>query len=396
MRCPRLAFILIPALAILCLQSLLAKEKSQYWMGSFAKYVQIAGATRVGSDTCVSCHADVAGNFRHAFHAQQGVECEDCHGPGSLHVDGKGDVTKIIRFSARPPDAANGVCLSCHVQDAPVRSWMAGTHAAEHVRCTECHQTHTRAPQAGALARLAFDTTTPGSITFAERLQPESTVKMAPREQINESCLKCHQSQRAEMSLPYHHPLQEGKVTCVDCHNPHGGPAGKNLRVANVNQLCLSCHAQYRGPYMYQHPPVNESCLICHSPHGSPNVGMLSVSQPALCLQCHAGHHDGASLPLADRCTNCHASIHGTDVPTPSGGSRFVDKGGVGVPREPAAATAMRQSRPWASVPLVPAHARAVPRSSPMVVAPSLGPLSSQYQPGLVPSHTKESPAAAR
>ena len=29
----------------------------------------------------------------------------------------------------------------------------------------------------------------------------------------------------------------------------------------------------------------------------------------------------------ADRCTNCHGSIHGTDTPTPSGGSRFIDKG---------------------------------------------------------------------
>ena len=223
--------------------------------------MQITGATRVGTDTCVQCHRDVTSNFRHAFHALQGVECEDCHGPGSLHVEGSGDVAKIISFRSRPAEGANGVCLSCHVQDAAVRNWMAGTHAAEHVRCTECHQIHTQAAQAAAPARLAFDTTTPGSVTFAERLQPESTVRLAPRGQINESCLKCHQSQRAEMSLPYHHPLQEGKVTCVDCHNPHGGPAGKNLRVANVNQLCLSCHAQYRGPYMYQHPPVNENCL---------------------------------------------------------------------------------------------------------------------------------------
>jgi len=388
MRYPHLAVDAILVLAFLSPQSLSAKEKSTYWIRSFAKYVQITGATRVGTDTCVQCHRDVTSNFRHAFHALQGVECEDCHGPGSLHVEGSGDVAKIISFRSRPAEGANGVCLSCHVQDAAVRNWMAGTHAAEHVRCTECHQIHTQAAQAAAPARLAFDTTTPGSVTFAERLQPESTVRLAPRGQINESCLKCHQSQRAEMSLPYHHPLQEGKVTCADCHNPHGGPAGKNLRVANVNQLCLSCHAQYRGPYMYQHPPVNENCLICHSPHGSPNVGMLSVSQPALCLQCHAGHHDGASLPLADRCTNCHGSIHGTDVPTPSGGSRFVDKGGVGVPSEPATASAMRQSRRWAAVPLVAAHARAVSRGSPMVVAPSLGPLSAPYQPGLVPSHS--------
>ena len=374
-----------------CTYTVIAKEKPEYWNGSFAKYVEVPGATRVGAESCSTCHSDVAKDFRHAFHSQRGVECEDCHGPGSLHVDGNGDVTKIINLRSRAADAANGVCLSCHVQAAAVRNWMGGTHAAEHLRCTDCHQVHSQAPQASApVARMAFDTTTPGSVTFAERLQPESAVKMAPGEQINESCLKCHQSQRAQMSLPYHHPLPEGKLTCLDCHNPHGGPGGKNLRVANVNQLCLSCHAQYRGPYMYQHPPVNEDCLICHSPHGSPNIGMLSVSQPALCLQCHAGHHDGASLPLADRCTNCHASIHGTDVPTPRGGSRFVDKGNVGVPSEPGSAAAMRQAQARTSMPLVTAHAptnTVLPSAMRSGLRGGASTFSTRNQPALVPSH---------
>jgi hypothetical protein len=53
---------------------------------------------------------------------------------------------------------------------------------------------------------------------------------------------------------------------------------------------------------------------------------MLTVSQPALCLQCHSAHHNGASLPPVDRCTNCHNSIHGTDIPSATGGSKFIDK----------------------------------------------------------------------
>jgi predicted CXXCH cytochrome family protein len=66
--------------------------------------------------------------------------------------------------------------------------------------------------------------------------------------------------------------------------------------------------------------------MKCHTAHGSPNRNLLSVSQPALCLQCHAAHHNGASLPLVDRCTNCHTAIHGTDTPGPTGGSDFIDK----------------------------------------------------------------------
>jgi predicted CXXCH cytochrome family protein len=323
------------ALAILTSPPLVAKERSKYWAGAYSKFTEIAGAERVGSETCVSCHAEVSKNFRHAFHAQQGVECEDCHGAGSLHVKGNGDVTKIVNFRSRTAEQADGVCLNCHAQNEKVRHWIAGAHATSHVKCIECHLTHTQSAPSLTASHMNFDTMAPGHVTFVKNIVPESSVRMERRSALNDTCLKCHQTERAQTYLPYHHPLREGKITCVDCHDPHGGAAGNNLTMANANQLCLSCHAQYRGPFMYQHPPVTENCMICHSPHGSPNSNLLTVSLPALCLQCHTGHHDGAGLPLVDRCTNCHGSIHGTDVPTPTGGSRFVDKGGLGVPGFP-------------------------------------------------------------
>jgi predicted CXXCH cytochrome family protein len=319
------ATIVALSLLLLCLPSS-AQKKSHSWSYRAADSPQIPGAARVGSDVCTTCHSEVATNFRHAYHAQQGVECEDCHGSGSLHVEGGGDVSKIIAFSKRPAGEADQACLACHARDERVRHWASGSHAANHVRCTECHQIHGRALKAANEGRLSFDTATRGAF-LASSVSPETDVKLRPPSATNSTCLKCHQTEAAQLSMPYHHPLREGKMSCVDCHDPHGGPAGNNLRVANVNQLCLGCHAQYRGPYAYQHPPVTENCMLCHTAHGSPNTNLLSVSEPALCLQCHAGHHNGAGLPLADRCTNCHVSIHGTDVATPSGGSRFVDKG---------------------------------------------------------------------
>jgi predicted CXXCH cytochrome family protein len=323
------AFTLAFLSLVLCVPCI-AGEKSQYSISTFAKYVEIPGATAMGSDTCTTCHDQIGKDYRHAYHAQQGVECEQCHGPGSLHVQGGGDVSKIISFRQRPSADANGVCLSCHVRDASVRNWMTGPHASNKVRCIDCHQTHTykkpELPTAASFAGAA-DVMSPAHVTNVEDLVPEAKPIMQPRWQANDACLRCHESERGQMSLPYHHPLREGKMSCADCHDPHGGPTGNNLRVANTNQLCLSCHAQYRGPFAYQHPPVTENCMLCHTAHGSPNTNLLSVSEPALCLQCHAGHHNGAGLPLADRCTNCHGSIHGTDTPTPSGGSRFIDKG---------------------------------------------------------------------
>src|SRR3974377_876540 len=105
----------------------MATKKSTESIASYAKYVQIPGAKEVGSETCTTCHEAIAKNFGHAFHAQQGVECEDCHGPGGLHVDGGGDVTKIVAFSKRSQAEANGVCLSCHARNEKIRNWVAGS-----------------------------------------------------------------------------------------------------------------------------------------------------------------------------------------------------------------------------------------------------------------------------
>ncbi|MDE3187648.1 MAG: hypothetical protein KGM96_09025, partial [Acidobacteriota bacterium] len=244
--------------------------------GLFSKYLQIPGAKPVGSDTCASCHADVAKNFRHAFHALQGVACEDCHGNGSLHVEGGGDVSKIIVLPKRPAAEANGVCLNCHAQDENTRHWATGVHAANDVRCIDCHQVHAPAVKAAGTMRTGFDTQTHGARN-ADLVSPETNVFVESRSQINAACLRCHRTEQAQLSMPYHHPLREGKMSCADCHDPHGGASGRNLRVANVNELCMSCHAQYRGPFAYQHPPVSENCLNCHTAHGSPNTNLLTV-----------------------------------------------------------------------------------------------------------------------
>ena len=267
----------------------------------FSKFVEISGAEKVGADQCAQCHTELAKSYHRSSHSLQGVACEQCHGAGSLHVaEGAYSKEKIISFRDRSAEEANGVCLGCHAKSDHVRNWFAGPHQAQDLKCIDCHTIH---GQGHGEARA-----------------------IESRRQLNDNCLRCHRKQDAEADLPYHHPLREAKMSCVDCHDPHGGSAGNNLNSANTNDLCFKCHAEFQGPFAYQHPPVSEDCMKCHSAHGSPNQNLLAVSQPALCLQCHSAHHNGASLPLVDRCTNCHNAIHGSDVPSATGGSVFVDK----------------------------------------------------------------------
>jgi len=70
-------------------------------------------------------------------------------------------------------------------------------------------------------------------------------------------------------------PLPEGAMSCDDCHNPHGSLTSPLLKTNTVNETCYQCHAEKRGPFLFEHAPVRESCLNCHTPHGSNQATLL-------------------------------------------------------------------------------------------------------------------------
>ena len=172
-------------------------------------------------------------------------------------------------------------------------------------------------------------------------MQKVSTNSLLARSTINETCARCHQQQRAEFNKRSHMPLPEGKMSCVDCHNPHGSVTKPLLKADSTNTVCYACHAEKRGPMLWEHAPVRESCTNCHSPHGSNHDKLLVASRPQLCQQCHSpsvGHpgqfYRGDQTAAAGQvlggvtsqrvvgrsCQNCHSQIHGSNHPA---GARF-------------------------------------------------------------------------
>jgi DmsE family decaheme c-type cytochrome len=128
-------------------------------------------------------------------------------------------------------------------------------------------------------------------------------------------------------------PLREGKMTCSSCHNPHGTVTPALLKENSTNETCYACHAEKRGPFLWEHPPVTENCTNCHDPHGSNHERMLKVAKPRLCQQCHIetlhptrpfGRDTAASLKfvLGRSCSNCHVNIHGSNHPSGSAFTR--------------------------------------------------------------------------
>ena len=87
---------------------------------------------------------------------------------------------------------------------------------------------------------------------------------------------------------PFAHPVRHGKMSCSDCHSTHGFAGDGMMTRQTVNDTCYECHAEMRGPFLWEHAPVPEDCGNCHDPHGSNYAGMLSMRPPTLCQGCHS------------------------------------------------------------------------------------------------------------
>ena len=102
-------------------------------------------------------------------------------------------------------------------------------------------------------------------------------------------------------------------------------------RENTVNETCTTCHAEYRGPFLWEHQPVTEDCTNCHDPHGSAQPSLLKMRTPFLCQHMSRGRgasvhrstrHKGlpGGMPsaylLAGGCINCHSQVHGSNHPS--------------------------------------------------------------------------------
>jgi DmsE family decaheme c-type cytochrome len=259
----------------------------------------------VGSDTCKGCHEDAFKSYVKNVHGKKyvpgapenGQGCEACHGPGKVHVDKGGGKGTIMAFKQVENSAQkSGACLACHESGKKITFWNMGKHKSEGVTCDQCHSGHT-------------------------------TSRFNLKAKDPDICYQCHQQVRFQANKQSHHPIREGKMNCGSCHTPHGGFGKNGIKADSNNELCFKCHAEKRGPFMWEHPPVEENCLNCHTPHGSNTNALLTAKTPQLCQSCHDwSRHPGtaytnnetfkgaapSSRMYARNCLTCHAAVHGT------------------------------------------------------------------------------------
>ena len=276
-----------------------------------------------GANQCMSCHREGRDRAAHeVFLGPMGIsgaekspfaegshDCETCHGPSASHRKKNEDGTRpspAVSFAkGTPTGPQNEVCLGCH-DGGNMIHWFGSMHEEEEVACVSCHAVH-------AARDPVFD-------------------KLAQQER----CFACHPRTRAATFMASSHPLRFGEMTCSDCHNPHDGANDYLLTRSTVNDTCYTCHAEKRGPFLWEHAPVSEDCSLCHNPHGSNQQALLIQRPPLLCQQCHSpGGHPATAYTsesednsfqnrflLAQSCTNCHSQVHGSNHPSGVSGTR--------------------------------------------------------------------------
>ncbi len=193
---------------------------------------------------CIACHSDypewVPGSFNKYRKIREGIGCERCHGPGSVHIAearaGRlkrdsltGMLTSIIHPGKLPPAYQLQICMRCHLQGISVvvkgKSFM------------DFH--------AGMWLPDVLN-------TYLPRFERDTFLMASHVERLMRSAC-----------------FREGRITCITCHNPH--KSIKEFTPEHYNRRCMGCHAGNRGCTL----PVEErrherGCIGCHMVRSAP------------------------------------------------------------------------------------------------------------------------------
>lgn len=257
-----------------------------------------AAAEPIPARRCIECHPTFHPELARSGHAElmegppgahddlatRAGECGSCHGAGTLHADSGGRAELILNPERMPAGVLNALCNDCHRSGESMVRWTCSEHARENVSCIACHDANAR----------------------------RGHTLRAPEFEL---CGSCHTDVQASFRLPDGHRVEEGRIGCTDCHDPHGNTSRVRDRQLR-RDVCGECHADKSGPFLFDHGVRRgDGCIACHAPHGSSNRRLLdfAATRP-LCLQCHPETPHDLTARKYRNCITCHVEIHGSDV----------------------------------------------------------------------------------
>jgi lipoprotein NlpI len=207
---------------------------------------------------CMSCHngyPDFVANSQNKYlSVKTGIDCERCHGPGSLHVaekqsgtiidTSKGPDYSIVNPRRLSTELQNNICQRCHLQGISVLND----------------------------GKNFFDFR-PGM-----HLSEVMNVFMPQYEGARDKMIMASHVERMKKSECY---VSSGKMSCITCHNPH--VSVKFTPRAQYLNACQSCHGSAQQVHCSEDVKVratkNDDCVTCHMPHnGSIDIPHVAVT----------------------------------------------------------------------------------------------------------------------
>ncbi len=197
---------------------------------------------------CMSCHngyPDFVDNSQNKFvSVKTGIDCERCHGPGSLHVAAKesGDIVDtskgpdytIVNPRRLPTELQNNVCQRCHLQGIAVLNdnktffdFRPGMHLSEvmNVFMPEYEGARDKMIMASHVERMKKSRcyVESGKMSCITCHNPHISVKFTPREHFINACMNCHGGAKQQQCTEKAEVRAAKGNDCITCHMPHNG-----------------------------------------------------------------------------------------------------------------------------------------------------------------------------
>lgn len=206
------------------------------------------------STTCVFCHngrMERVPGSRHRFErVAEGIDCERCHGPGSLHLarwegqppvqSGEGDPT-IVNPARLPSGERLHVCLQCHLGDSK-----ATERVGRYDRTLESFRPGESIT--AVMVPYRFRDATPGAFGISA------------------------QADRFLLSKCF--TASGGKIECLTCHDPHVPVYRRKEGPGFYRERCLGCHALgdcAGAPAARNATTPADDCVACHMRRAEPD-----------------------------------------------------------------------------------------------------------------------------
>lgn len=148
---------------------------------------------------------------------------------------------------------------------------------------------------------------------------PVPSIKNMKAADVNANCLSCHEKGNQVSYLSGMHSRRN--VSCASCHSVHNPKsATAQLKTKSDAETCYSCHKTQRAQMnRTSHHPVREGkmgCSSCHNPHEGNTPKMVKAETATeLCYSCHTekrGPFLFEHAPVREDCGTCH-NPHGTN-----------------------------------------------------------------------------------